>query len=195
VFDPFFTTKEVGSGTGLGLSMVYGFAKQSGGHVTIESRVGSGTRVTFYIPYSETQVESAETESRTDVPQGSGESILLVEDEPAVRTLVSNILKDLGYQVTEARDGEEALALLEGIGTLDLLLSDVVLPGSYSGRDVATAVAQQRPRTEVLLMSGYVSDVLDESGVSGRIPELLHKPFGKAELARKVRSVLDSPKL
>jgi signal transduction histidine kinase len=121
VFEPFFTTKEVGSGTGLGLSMVYGFAKQSGGHVTIESRVGSGTRVTFYIPYSETQVGSAEAESRTDVPQGFGESILLVEDEPAVRTLVSNILKELGYQVTEARDGEEALALLEGIGTPDLL--------------------------------------------------------------------------
>jgi CheY-like chemotaxis protein len=191
VFEPFFTTKEVGSGTGLGLSMAYGFAKQSGGHVTLESRVGSGTRVTLYIPYAEAQVESAEAESRTDVPQGSGESILLVEDELAVRRLVSNILKGLGYQVTEARDGDEARALLEGIGTLDLLLSDVVLPGSLSGRSLAAAVVQRRPRTKVLLMSGYAPDVLDERGVSGRAPELLHKPFGKAALARKIRSVLD----
>jgi CheY-like chemotaxis protein len=120
--------------------MVYGFAKQSGGHVAIESRVGSGTRVTFYIPQSEARVGSADAESRIDVPRGSGESVLLVEDDPAVRKLVSNILKDLGYQVTEARDGEVALALFEGVGTFDLLLSDVVLPGSYSGRDLATVV-------------------------------------------------------
>jgi len=194
VFEPFFTTKEVGSGTGLGLSMVYGFAKQSGGHVTIESRVGSGTRATLYIPYAETQVGSAEAESRPDAPRGSGESILLVEDEPAVRTLVSNVLKGLGYQVTEAQNADEALALLEGMGALDLLLSDVVLPGSLSGRSLAIAVAQQRPRTKILLMSGYAPDVLDERGVSGRAPELLHKPFGKAELARRIRSVLDTRK-
>jgi signal transduction histidine kinase/ActR/RegA family two-component response regulator len=192
VFNPFFTTKEVGSGTGLGLSMVYGFAKQSGGHVAIESRVGSGTRVTFYIPQSETRVGSTEAESRTDVPRGSGESVLLVEDDPAVRKLVSNILKDLGYQVTEARDGEVALALFEGVGTFDLLLSDVVLPGSYSGRDLATVVARQRPQTEILLMSGYESDVFNQRGISARTSELLHKPFGKAELAHKIRSLLDS---
>ncbi len=194
VFEPFFTTKEVGSGTGLGLSMVYGFAKQSGGHVTIESRVGNGTRVILYIPYSETQVRSTTAESRPDVPQGSGESILLVEDEPAVRTLVSNFLKELGYRVTETRNGDEALAVLEGIGTLDLLLSDVVLPGGLSGRDLATTVVQRRPRTKVLLISGYAPDVLDERGVSARTPELLHKPFGKAALARKIRSVLDPRK-
>jgi signal transduction histidine kinase/CheY-like chemotaxis protein len=194
VFEPFFTTKEVGSGTGLGLSMVYGFAKQSGGHVTIESRVGSGTRVTLYIPYAEAQVGSAEAESRPDAPRGSGESILLVEDEPAVRTLVSNVLKGLGYQVTEAQNADEALALLEGMGALDLLLSDVVLPGNLSGRSLAITVAQQRPRTKILLMSGYAPDVLDERGASGRAPELLHKPFGKAELARRIRSVLDTRK-
>ena len=194
VFDPFFTTKEVGSGTGLGLSMVYGFAKQSGGHVTIESRVGSGTQVVLYIPYSNTQLRDARAESRLDVPQGSGESILLVEDEPAVRKLVSNVLKELGYQVTEARDGDEALALLEGIGSLDLLLSDVVLPGSLSGRSLANAVAQQRPRTQILLMSGYAPEVLGEREVSVPSPELLHKPFGKAQLARKIRSVLDFQK-
>ena len=194
VFDPFFTTKEVGSGTGLGLSMVYGFAKQSGGHVTIESRVGSGTRVVLYIPYSNTQLRDVQAENRLDAPQGSGESILLVEDEPAVRKLVSNVLKELGYQVTEARDGDEALALLEGIGSLDLLLSDVVLPGSLSGRDLANTVAQQRPQTQVLLMSGYAPEVLDEHGGSVPSPELLHKPFGKAQLARKIRSVLDFQK-
>jgi signal transduction histidine kinase/CheY-like chemotaxis protein len=194
VFEPFFTTKDVGSGTGLGLSMVYGFAKQSGGHVTIESRVGSGTRATLYIPYSETQVRSAGAERRPEAPRGSGESILLVEDQPAVRTLVSNILKKLGYQITEARDGDEALALLEGIETLDLLLSDVVLTGSLSGHSLAAAVAQKRPRTKVLLMSGYAPDIPNERSVSARIPELLHKPFGKAELARKIRSVLDSRK-
>jgi nitrogen-specific signal transduction histidine kinase/CheY-like chemotaxis protein len=194
VFEPFFTTKEVGSGTGLGLSMIHGFAKQSGGHVTIESRVGSGTRVILYIPCSEAPVQSARAESRPGVPQGSGESILLVEDEPAVRALVSNFLKELGYQVTEARNGDEALAVLEGIGTLDLLLSDVVLPGSLSGSDLATTVVQRRPRTKVLLMSGYAPDVLDQRGVSAQIPELIHKPFGKAALARKIQSVFDPRK-
>ena len=194
VFEPFFTTKEVGSGTGLGLSMIHGFAKQSGGHVTIESRVGSGTRVILYIPRSKAPVRSATAEIRPGVLQGSGGSILLVEDEAAVRTLVSNVLKELGYQVTEARNGDEALAVLEGIGTLDLLLSDIVLPGSLSGRDLATTVVQRRPRTKVLLKSGYAPEVLDERGVSAQIPELLHKPFGKAALARKIRSVLDPRK-
>ncbi len=192
VFEPFFTTKKFGSGTGLGLSMVYGFAKQSGGHVTIESRVGSGTAVTLYLPSSKTHLRSVRAESRPDHPQGSGESILLVEDEPAVRKLVSNVLKELSYQITEARDGDEALALLEGIGSLDLLLSDVVLPGSLSGRDLATAVARQRPRTKILLMSGYAPEILDEGGGSASVPELLHKPFRTAELARKIRSVLES---
>jgi CheY-like chemotaxis protein len=117
-----------------------------------------------------------------------------VEDEPAVRTLVSNVLRELGYQVTEARNGDEALAVLEGIGTLDLLLSDVALPGGLSGRGLATTVVQRRPRTKVLLMSGYAPDVLDQRGVSAQIPELLHKPFGKAALARKIRSVLDPRK-
>ena len=175
--------------------MVYGFAKQSGGHVTIESRVGSGTQVVLYIPYSNTQLQDARAESRLDVPQGSGESILLVEDEPAVRKLVSNILKELGYQVTEAQNGDEALALLEGIGSLDLLLSDVVLPGSLSGRGLANAVAQRRPHTQILLMSGYAPDVLGERGAPIRGPELLHKPFGKTQLARKIRWVLDFRKL
>ncbi len=148
----------------------------------------------LYIPHCKTQLRDARAVSRLDVPQGSGESILLVEDEPAVRKLVSNILKELGYQVTEARDGDEALALLEGIGSLDLLLSDVVLPGSLSGRGLATAVEQQRPRTQILLMSGYAPDVPGERGAPVRGPELLHKPFGKAQLARKIRWVLDSRK-
>ncbi len=191
VFEPFFTTKEVGSGTGLGLSMVYGFAKQSGGHVTIESRVGSGTRVILYIPRSKTQLRGASAESRPEVPQGSGESILLVEDESALRKLVANVLKELGYRVIEARNGDEALALLDGIGTLDLLLSDVVLPGSLSGDSLAAEVAQRRPRTKVVLMSGTAPDLRGEPVVSAGIPELLYKPFERAELARTIRSALD----
>jgi CheY-like chemotaxis protein len=191
-FEPFFTTKEVGSGTGLGLSMVYGFVRQSGGHVTIESRVGIGTQVNLFLPSTDAQVQTPNAESQGDTPQGRGESILVVEDEPAVRKLVSSTLRELGYQVTEAQDGNEALMLLEGIESLDLLLSDVVLPGKLSGRDLVIHVERERPGTQTLLMSGYASKVLMEGGDLRPVPELLNKPFRKDELARKVRSALDS---
>jgi CheY-like chemotaxis protein len=195
VFEPFFTTKEVGSGTGLGLSMVYGFAKQSGGHVTIESRVKEGTQVNLILPSTKTMEQRAVVENQTRPLQGSGESILLVEDEPAVRRLVSTILTGLGYRITVAADSEEALTLLTGIESLDLLLSDVVLPGKLSGRDLAVIVEQKRPQTKILLMSGYASELVEEEGELGSAYELLRKPFRKADLARKVRSILDSHSL
>jgi signal transduction histidine kinase/CheY-like chemotaxis protein len=192
VFEPFFTTKEAGSGTGLGLSTVYGFAKQSGGHVTIESGVGRGTRIVVFIPRCEKEEQNATAENHESIPRGRGEMVLLVEDEPAVRALVRNLLEDLGYAVTAAQDGDNALELLEGMESVDLLLSDVVLPGSFSGRELANAIQQLRPHTQILLMSGYAPDALSNSAVSGSTYELLHKPFRKAEIARRARASLDS---
>jgi len=148
--------------------------------------------VTLFIPCFKMQARDSIQENQGGIPRGNGETILLVEDEPAVRKLVSKVLEDLGYAVTVARDGDHALTVLEGIESLDLLLSDVVLPGSLSGQDLATTVERQRPQTQILLMSGYASDILNENGGSDPNPELLHKPFRKAEVARRVRSALDS---
>jgi CheY-like chemotaxis protein len=192
VFDPFFTTKEIGAGTGLGLSMVYGFAKQSGGHVAIDSEIGRGTEVRLYLPRSETPARTVETEESGGAPRGSGESVLVVEDEHAVRKLVMRFLEDLGYSAVAVGDGEEALASLDTIGPLDLLLSDVVLPGKLTGRDLVEAVEGRRPGVKVLLMSGYAPKELVNDGQLGSSEALLNKPFRKIELARKIRSVLDS---
>jgi signal transduction histidine kinase/CheY-like chemotaxis protein len=192
VFDPFFTTKEIGAGTGLGLSMVYGFAKQSGGHVAIDSEVGRGTEVRLYLPRSETPAREVESEESGSVPRGNGEAVLVVEDEPAVRKLVLMFLEDLGYSAVAVGDGEEALASLDAIGALDLLLSDVVLPGQLTGRALVEAVQSRRPGVKVLLMSGYAPKTLLDGDPLEHGGLLLNKPFRKIELARKIRSVLDS---
>jgi hypothetical protein len=192
VFDPFFTTKAIGSGTGLGLSMAYGFAKQSGGHVTIQSRVGQGTRVTLYIPSTLSAQRKVHVKVETPSLQGGGESILLVEDEPAVLKLVSNILRSLGYQITEAASGDEAIKLLRKIEPPDLLLSDVVLPGKHSGHDLATFVKNQCSQTKVLLMSGYSPELAIQDGGQNSAHELLQKPFRATELTTMVRAILDS---
>jgi nitrogen-specific signal transduction histidine kinase len=191
VFDPFFTTKEVGAGSGLGLSMVYGFARQSGGFVSLESEVDLGTQVQICLPRIQA-AEAAGGAEDSDAPsRGNGESVLLVEDEPTVRKLLVSILEGLDYAVTPVEDGSEALAILHENDPVDVILSDVVLPGVYSGPDLIREVARRRPGVKAVLMSGYASEVLESSESPLEHVKLLHKPFKKGELARTLRAVLD----
>jgi PAS domain S-box-containing protein len=191
IFEPFFTTKEQGKGTGLGLATVHGIVEQSGGTIEISSTVDEGSSFSVYLP-----VESAEPGveekilSLGDV-HGS-ETLMLVEDEDMVRQLVSRILKELGYQVYEAANGEDALTLSESLEQkIDLLLTDVVMPG-MSGRELAEHLVEARPTTRVLFMSGYTEEAIVHHGVSGGNTEFIGKPFTPQELAQKIRSVLAS---
>jgi signal transduction histidine kinase len=145
VFDPFFTTKEVGHGSGLGLSMVYGFVKQSGGHVTIYSEEGEGTTIKLYLPRSDKAEEQPEQGDQADVPEARGETVLVVEDDPEVRTLSVALLRSLGYEILEAGDGKTALKVLETEPRVNLLFTDVVLPGGMSGPELATEVHNRVP--------------------------------------------------
>ena len=184
VFEPFFTTKDVGKGSGLGLSMVYGFIKQSGGAITIDSEVGRGTVVNLYLPRSEKEVEAGVTHPGVAMPRGS-ERILVVEDEPQVRRQVAQQLRSLGYDVAEATDGAAGLAACEAVETpYALLLTDVVMPGTLDGRALAEEVVRRWPGTSVAFMSGYSEGAVASS--------LLTKPFRKQDLARHVRNALDS---
>ena len=193
VFEPFFTTKEVGKGSGLGLSMVYGFARQSGGHVAIESEAGNGTAVRLYLARSVRAGMPAAEESGLDkIPTASGETILIVEDDPEVRILAVNVLSGLGYQVVEAPDAKSALAVLRHSGTVDLLLSDIVLPGELNGADLAAEVRDRLPGIKVVFMSGYTESALDANKSSEHGFHFIQKPFGKPILAKTIRTALDA---
>ena len=193
VFEPFFTTKELGAGTGLGLSMVYGFAKQSGGHVEISSEEGAGTEVRVYLPRCWECAEEDDSVAVSNAQHGRGETLLVVEDEPQVRRLVVRMLTDLGYNVVQAGDGNEARRLLENLDSLDLMLSDVVLPNSVTGTDLANYARELRPEVRILLMSGFTGDHFAAAGPAELGAELIHKPFRKIELAERLRALLDAP--
>jgi signal transduction histidine kinase/ActR/RegA family two-component response regulator len=189
VFDPFFTTKEVGKGTGLGLSMVYGFVKQSGGHVKAYSEPGHGATFKLYFPAATGRV--VEPAPPADAAErGDGEVILLVEDEPPVRSLARRLLEDLGYTVRAAHDGQSALALARTLPRIDLLLTDVMLPGGMSGRDVAETLLQERPGTPVVYTSGYSEEILSHRAHVGPDPRLVSKPYDRQQLAAAVRAGL-----
>ena len=191
VFEPFFTTKAVGAGSGLGLSMVYGFVKQSGGHVTIYSEQGEGTTIKLYLPRS-TETETAKLIPATDqVPVARGETVLVVEDDPEVRTLVVSLLSSLGYQIMEAATGAAALEQLGSTTRVNLLLTDVMLAGGMNGRELATEVERRAPGIQVLYMSGYTENAIVHHGRLDADAELLQKPFRRADLARAVRKALD----
>ncbi|NIV55500.1 MAG: response regulator, partial [Gemmatimonadetes bacterium] len=195
IFEPFFTTKELGKGTGLGLSTVYGIVKQSGGYVWVESQVGSGTSFRVFLPRAEApaRVGAPSDEARTGstaLPDGS-ETVLLVEDEPAVRALVKKILEQRGYTVLEARGGHGAIGISEThAGPIDLLLTDVVMP-EMSGRELAERLLPDRPNTRVLFISGYTEDAVVHHGIQNTRINFLEKPFSPGALVRKVREVLD----
>jgi CheY-like chemotaxis protein len=189
IFEPFFTTKEKGKGTGLGLAMVYGIVRQSGGYVDVESAPGAGTTFRVYLPRSEGRTTSG-VRPRVSSRSGS-ETVLLVEDEAAVRNLVRAVLERKGYVVLAAQDGAGALDLADKhTGDIHVLLTDLVLPG-MNGHDLAARVSARRPRIKVLFMSGYAADVSTDLGTEGG-PAFLSKPFNERTLTAKLREVLDT---
>jgi signal transduction histidine kinase len=191
-FDPFFTTKGIGQGTGLGLSQVYGFVRQSGGHVRIYSEPGQGTTVKLYLPRQPAMAAREATPMPAPVPRGvSTETILVVEDEPDVRVFARDTLRGLGYGVREAGDGKQALDIIEHEPKVRLLLTDIGLPGGLDGRELADEVRRRRPDLKVLFTTGYAHDATMRNVGSGTAVELLSKPFNAAELARMVRTALD----
>lgn len=192
LFEPFFTTKEKGKGTGLGLSTVYGIVRQSGGDVAVESAPGRGTRFTVYLPRTDGRPESAAPATDALHPSGGSETVLLVEDEAPVRALFAKTLRNAGYRVIEARNGEEALdASLRYDKPIDLLVTDVVMPG-MNGRQLATRLETLRPSLQVLYISGYTNDAISGSGLLAPGVAFLQKPFTPSELARRVRALLDA---
>jgi signal transduction histidine kinase/ActR/RegA family two-component response regulator len=190
-FDPFFTTKEPGLGTGLGLSQVYGFVKQSGGHVKIYSEAGEGTTIKIYLPRANV-VSNAAKESERPVVGGLGsETILVVEDEADVRAYLVETLRDLNYRVQEAADGAAALALVEAEPfRIDLLLTDIVMPG-MNGRQLADALDRRQPELKVLFITGYSRNAVVHQGRLDAGVSLLQKPLTRAMLAAKIRELLD----
>nr|CUT16563.1 sensory box histidine kinaseresponse regulator CDS [Bradyrhizobium sp.] len=191
-FEPFFTTKAVGKGTGLGLSQVYGFVKQSGGHVKIYSEVGEGTTVKLYLPRLAAQAAGVEQAESTPNPEaGQEETILVLEDDDEVRAYSVETLRELGYRVIEAHDGPSALRLLERQPRVDLLFTDVVLPGGLTGAQVATQAKTLRPALKVLFTTGYARNAIIHHGRLDKGVQLIVKPFSFGDLAAKVRDVLD----
>lgn len=193
VFEPFFTTKDVGKGSGLGLSMVFGFVKQSNGHISIQSREGEGTTITIYLPRSSEQVKAVQAKQKAETASGGKETILVVEDNPDVRSYVAGLLNSMGYQVHEAEDGKSALQLLDGGLEPDLLFSDLVLPGGLNGKMVADEACKRCPGLRVMFTSGYSATVVNRRGELDDNAVLLNKPYTSKELGRKLRSVLDEP--
>lgn len=191
VFEPFFTTKEVGHGSGLGLSMVFGFVKQSNGYVTIESSEGVGTTIKLFLPRSLDSVACV-TGEEDELPRAKGETVLVVEDDPDVRKLVVTLVEKLGYPVLEASHGAAALAIMSSSTRVDVLLTDVVLPGEMDGTQVAAAAVTCFPDIKILYMSGYTRDRIAPHGRLDEGIMLLEKPFRKAELARKLRETMDA---
>lgn len=188
VFEPFFTTKPAGSGSGLGLSQVHGFVHQSGGFVRAESVLGSGTTITLFLPKASGAAEDEIAEGSLPAASGSGERILLVEDDPLVRDFAASTLHELGYRVIEAEDGEAAMRILESGTEVDLVFSDVVMPGKVSGVDLARLVRTNHPRARVLLTSGY-SERLSPEDLGPDIA-FLPKPYLVGALAARVRDVI-----
>jgi CheY-like chemotaxis protein len=188
VFEPFFTSKQFGAGSGLGLSVVYGFVKQSGGAVHIASTPGRGTTVTLLLPASPVPSRS-DARRRQGPRQGAGSSclVLLVDDDADVRTVIRRQLTDIGHMVMEAPAGDEALAIIDNVPELSVLVSDIVMPGAMDGRRLAELAKQRRPKLRVVLVTGY-ADGLDVQDGQYRTFTVLRKPCTKEELAAAIET-------
>jgi PAS domain S-box-containing protein len=192
-FDPFFTTKPIGVGTGLGLSMIYGFARQSGGAVSIYSELGQGTMVCVYLPRDAGQAEEADQSCEpATMPRGDGETVLIIDDEPTVRMLVSEVLADLGYTAIEAEDGAAGLKVLASHARIDLLVTDVGLPGGLNGRQVADAARTMRPDLKVLFITGYAENAVLNHGHLDSGMHVMTKPFAMDALATRMRELIEA---
>ena len=192
VLEPFFTTKPEGKGTGLGLAMVYGFAKQSGGTVEIESVVGRGTMVTLLFPATEQSTVAAPSSPRAADRDGT-ETVLVVDDRPDVAETAGMLLSDFGYTVYKAHGPEQALALLDGECHIDLLFTDLIMPGGMNGVMLARAARERQPKVKVLLTTGYAEASIERTDAGGSEFEIIMKPYRRLELARRIRRVLDGP--
>ncbi|MFD1109925.1 hybrid sensor histidine kinase/response regulator [Pseudoroseomonas ludipueritiae] len=193
-FDPFFTTKPTGQGTGLGLSMIYGFAKQSGGQARIRSEVGRGTTVSLFLPRHLGEADEANPPSQLpSLPRAEAEqTVMVVDDEPTVRMLVAEVLEELGYAAIEAADGTSGLKVLQSDVQIDLLITDVGLPGNVNGRQMADAARQTRPDLKVLFITGYAENTVLGSGMLEQNTHMLTKPFSMEALASRVKAIVTS---
>ena len=191
-FDPFFTTKPLGQGTGLGLSMIHGFVRQSGGQVRIDSEVGKGTTIALYLPRFMGEIEDTDgVTGSLSVAGGKGETVLVIDDEPTVRMLIVEVLEDAGYRTLQAGDGPSGLALLQDNSRIDLLVTDVGLPGGMNGRQVADAARETRPDLKILFVTGYAEHAAVGDGQLEAGMQVLTKPFVMTELAEKIRDMIE----
>jgi len=191
-FDPFFTTKPLGEGTGLGLSMVYGFVQQSGGQVRIYSEVGEGTTVCLYLPRLMGAAEDIEVAPiSAEITPGAGETVLVIDDEPTIRMLISEVLQDHGYIAIEADDGPSGLRILQSDMRIDLLITDVGLPGGLNGRQVADAARESRPDLKILFITGFAENAIVGGGLSAAGMAVITKPFVISTLRQKVRDLIE----
>jgi PAS domain S-box-containing protein len=193
-FDPFFTTKPIGQGTGLGLSMVYGFAKQSNGQARIYSELGQGTTVKIYLPRHVGKSHDKELDAQTaELPRtGEGETVLIVDDEPTIRMLIGDTLSELGYRAIEVADGASGLKILESDVNIDLLITDVGLPGGMNGKEMADLARTKRPKLKVLFITGYAENAAITNGHLEPRMEVMSKPFSMDKLAARIRSIIES---
>jgi CheY-like chemotaxis protein len=191
IFEPFFTTKDRGKGTGLGLSMVFGFLRQSGGHINVYSELGAGTTFRLYLPRAAAAATAPEEKRGTPLAQGAGETILVVEDNPEVRRVVMRQLNGLGYRGLETATAAEALDMLNR-EKVDLLLTDIVMPGGLDGVDLARIAVEKWPTLKVVLTSGFPEARIEIDSEILTSLRLLSKPYSRVELATVLRSSLDS---
>jgi CheY-like chemotaxis protein len=190
LFEPFFTTKDAGRGTGLGLSVVYGFVKQSAGLVKVDSALGRGTVVKLFFPEATGPAPAPVPDEPNEMPRGNGEIILLVEDEPDLLVLAARFLEEIGYRVIRAANGAAAIEIASRHFRIDLLLTDIVMAGGMNGRQLAAELQELRPGLSVLFMSGYSDDVAERRAARFGEPAIIGKPYERSKLAIAVRDAL-----